>query len=94
MYGAAPTPPGALENVPEIAIRPLSAAPQTVASLCEILIETVAHGGSVSFMHPLDPADASAFWQGALAAAEVISHIGARPEASLKALAREHGLLG
>jgi sugar/nucleoside kinase (ribokinase family) len=31
---------------------------------------------------------------GALAAAEVISHIGARPEASLKALAREHGLLG
>ncbi len=31
---------------------------------------------------------------GALAAAEVISHIGARPEASLKVLAHEHGLLG
>jgi len=70
MYGAAPTPPGALENVPEIAIRLLSAAPQTVARLAEILIATVAHGGSVSFMHPLDPAGASAFWQGALAAAE------------------------
>lgn len=30
---------------------------------------------------------------GALAAAEVIQHVGARPEASLKALAQEHGLL-
>ena len=31
---------------------------------------------------------------GALAAAEVIQHIGARPEASLQGLARENGLLG
>jgi sugar/nucleoside kinase (ribokinase family) len=31
---------------------------------------------------------------GALAAAEVISHLGARPETSLRALAQEHGLLG
>ncbi len=31
---------------------------------------------------------------GALAAAEVISHLGARPEASLRALAAEHGLAG
>ena len=30
---------------------------------------------------------------GALAAAEVIQHIGARPEASLKALAQENGLI-
>jgi adenosine kinase len=30
---------------------------------------------------------------GALAAAEVIAHIGARPEASLKMLARENGLM-
>ena len=29
---------------------------------------------------------------GALAAAEVIQHIGARPQTSLKALARQHGL--
>jgi sugar/nucleoside kinase (ribokinase family) len=29
---------------------------------------------------------------GALAAAEVIQHLGARPQASLKALAQEHGL--
>jgi sugar/nucleoside kinase (ribokinase family) len=31
---------------------------------------------------------------GALAAAEVIQHLGARPETSLKALAQENGLLG
>jgi len=31
---------------------------------------------------------------GALAAAEVIQHLGARPEASLKALAQENGLIG
>ena len=30
---------------------------------------------------------------GALAAAEVIQHFGARPETSLKALAEQHGLL-
>jgi ribosomal protein S18 acetylase RimI-like enzyme len=37
--------------------------------LSQMLIETVAHGGSVSFMHPLSASDASAFWTGALAAA-------------------------
>jgi sugar/nucleoside kinase (ribokinase family) len=31
---------------------------------------------------------------GALAAAEVIQHLGARPEADLKALAQENGLAG
>jgi sugar/nucleoside kinase (ribokinase family) len=31
---------------------------------------------------------------GSLAAAEVIGHIGARPEVSLQALAREKGLIG
>jgi len=31
---------------------------------------------------------------GALAAAEVIQHLGARPECSLKALAEQHGLMG
>ncbi len=37
--------------------------------LSEILLEVVAHGGSVSFMHPLAPAAAGTFWDGALAAA-------------------------
>ena len=39
----------------EVEIRALNASPETIAMLSEILVETVAHGGSVSFMHPLDP---------------------------------------
>jgi hypothetical protein len=37
--------------------------------LSEMLIEAVANGGSVSFMHPLLPELANAFWEEALAAA-------------------------
>ncbi len=47
----------------------LSAAPATLDALSDLLVETVAAGGSVSFMHPLDPAQARAFWAGSLAAA-------------------------
>ena len=50
-------------------ITPLRASPTVGAMLSEILIETVANGGSVSFMHPLAPETAAAFWDGALAAA-------------------------
>ena len=50
-------------------ITPLRASPTVRAMLSEILIETVANGGSVSFMHPLAPEAAAAFWDGALAAA-------------------------
>ena len=50
-------------------ITPLRASPTVGAMLSEILIETVANGGSVSFMHPLDLATAEAFWDDALAAA-------------------------
>jgi ribosomal protein S18 acetylase RimI-like enzyme len=60
---------GARGNVSEIQILPPSASPEIVAGLSEILVETVAHGGSVSFMHPLDRAVAAAFWVGALSAA-------------------------
>ncbi|WP_158814321.1 GNAT family N-acetyltransferase [Methylocapsa sp. S129] len=52
-----------------IAIKALTAAPETRAMLSEILVEVVAHGGSVSFMHPLAPRAADAFWENALAAA-------------------------
>ena len=52
-----------------IEIRPLTARPDLRDRLSEILIETVAHGGSVSFMHPLAPDAARAFWDAALAAA-------------------------
>ncbi len=53
----------------EIDIRPLNVSPQISDKLSEILIEVVANGGSVSFMHPLAPDAARAFWDGSLRAA-------------------------
>lgn len=44
--------------------------PVHCGALAEILVETVAHGGSVSFMHPLPLETAEAFWTRSLAAAE------------------------
>jgi ribosomal protein S18 acetylase RimI-like enzyme len=54
----------------EIEITPLSASPKNRQMLGEILVEVVAAGGSVSFMHPLAPEAAEAFWDGALASAD------------------------
>jgi ribosomal protein S18 acetylase RimI-like enzyme len=54
---------------PEINITPLNSSPLIPAALSEILIEAVASGGSVSFMHPLALETADAFWLGSLAAA-------------------------
>ncbi|GAC1322955.1 MAG: N-acetyltransferase [Chloroflexota bacterium] len=51
-------------------IRPLQSSPETVAALSDLIVETVAHGGSVSFMHPLSPGRAAEFWALALAAAD------------------------
>lgn len=51
-------------------IVPLTSHPDTIAALADLIIETVAHGGSVSFMHPLSPQMASAFWTSSLAAAD------------------------
>jgi ribosomal protein S18 acetylase RimI-like enzyme len=56
--------------MPTIDIRPLSASPDLAEKLGEILIEVVANGGSVSFMHPLAPEMARTFWDDALAAAD------------------------
>jgi ribosomal protein S18 acetylase RimI-like enzyme len=53
-----------------IKINALTASPDTVKTLSDILIETVANGGSVSFVHPLQPEAADTFWNGALAAAD------------------------
>ncbi|GHF35004.1 ribosomal protein S18 acetylase RimI-like enzyme [Deinococcus metalli] len=50
-------------------IAPLTADTHTLDQLTALLVETVAHGGSVSFMHPLPPEQARAFWQGSLDAA-------------------------
>lgn len=51
-------------------IVPLHSSPQVIAALADILVETVANGGSVSFMHPLAPEVANAFWAKSLAAAD------------------------
>jgi len=51
-------------------IVPLRATPDVIEALSQTLIETVAHGGSVSFMHPLDPDMAAGFWAKSLAATE------------------------
>ena len=48
----------------------LRSCAETIAALAELLIETVASGGSVSFMHPLAPDIAAAFWSKCLAAAD------------------------
>ena len=53
-----------------ISIVPLRPTPETIAALADTLAETVAAGGSVSFMHPLAPEAARAFWTQSLAAAE------------------------
>ncbi|CDX35165.1 GCN5-related N-acetyltransferase [Mesorhizobium sp. SOD10] len=50
-------------------IQALSDDAATVAMLAELLIGTVAAGGSVSFMHPLSAAAARDFWRKSLAAA-------------------------
>ena len=56
--------------MPDIQIKALKSSPDICATLSEMLIETVANGGSVSFMHPLPLQTAEAFWRGALAAAD------------------------
>jgi ribosomal protein S18 acetylase RimI-like enzyme len=56
--------------MPEIQIVPLKSSPQIRAALSEILIEVVANGGSVSFMHPLALEVADAFWERSLAAVD------------------------
>lgn len=52
-----------------IEVEALSASAQTLALLADLLVETVSAGGSISFMHPLAPEAASAFWEKSLAAA-------------------------
>ena len=51
-------------------IKPISATPEHIAALSDLLIATVAGGGSVSFMHPLEHEEAERFWKQALASAE------------------------
>ena len=53
----------------DLTIAPLEASPETIEALSAMLIETVAAGGSVSFMYPLAPPAADAFWTQSLQAA-------------------------
>jgi len=53
-----------------IEIKALSPSPGIRKMLCDMLIETVAHGGSVSFMHPLSVEGAEQFWTNSLSAAD------------------------
>jgi ribosomal protein S18 acetylase RimI-like enzyme len=48
----------------------LRSSPEVISALAETLMETVAGGGSVSFLHPLAPDVATAFWTQSLAAAD------------------------
>jgi ribosomal protein S18 acetylase RimI-like enzyme len=52
-----------------VTIAALADSPDVRAALSDILVEVVAGGGSVSFMHPLPTESADAFWEGSLAAA-------------------------
>jgi ribosomal protein S18 acetylase RimI-like enzyme len=56
--------------MPDIQIKTLNSSPNTCATLSEMLVETVANGGSVSFMHPLPLEAANAFWRNSLASAD------------------------
>lgn len=49
--------------MPKMSIQPLAATPAVMEQLTDLLVETVAAGGSVSFMHPLAPDKARAFWE-------------------------------
>ena len=74
----------------QFAIRPLEDSASIRSALGELLVETVANGGSVSFMHPLPLGAAEAFWKSSLAAAarrvgELVSvHVTPRPHANLE----------
>jgi ribosomal protein S18 acetylase RimI-like enzyme len=50
-------------------IAALVTSPQVIAALSDVLVETVANGGSVSFMHPLAREVAAKFWEDSLARA-------------------------
>lgn len=50
-------------------IRPLGCDAETVRRLAEIMVETVASGGSIHFMHPTSLEEAGGYWAKALAGA-------------------------
>jgi ribosomal protein S18 acetylase RimI-like enzyme len=55
---------------PAFTIETLTSSPVVISALADLLVEVVANGGSVSFMHPLAPEKARAFWETSLLAAD------------------------
>ncbi|PYE54631.1 GNAT family N-acetyltransferase [Deinococcus yavapaiensis] len=58
------------DTLPDLRVDLLAPSRSVSAQLAEILIETVAAGGSVGFMHPVTLDDALTFWNKALEAAQ------------------------
>ncbi len=57
-------------------IVPMRLSRESVDQLSDLLIETVANGGPVGFIHPLQPDVAAAFWTKSLAAADAGERVG------------------
>ncbi len=57
-------------NSSRFSIEPITPDAANIEALASLLVETVAGGASVSFMHPLSMDRARAFWTDALAAAQ------------------------
>lgn len=53
----------------DMTIVPLASSAEVLDQLAHLLVEVVAGGGSVSFMHPMPHDEAVRFWAGSLAAA-------------------------
>lgn len=51
-------------------IKVLTGEPRVIFALADLLVETVASGGSIGFMHPVELSTARAFWGTSLAAAD------------------------
>ena len=51
----------------DLVLAPITDTPAIRAGLRDLLVDVVDHGGLVHFMAPLAPAEAEAFWDGALA---------------------------
>jgi ribosomal protein S18 acetylase RimI-like enzyme len=66
-------------------IETLTSQPEIIEELADLIIEIVANGGSVSFMHPLSRRTATAFWEGSLSLADAGERIvlGAREDGKL-----------
>ncbi len=59
-----------MTNPSNLEIIAVMSEPSIISALAELLVETVANGGSVSFMHPIARETATAFWESSLASAD------------------------